>query len=278
VDRPERREALGADVELLARLAALSLLAVAGFLPATAGNAAPTSTICVGLILDAQSIGGSVDDACVNVSPGTTGVGVLEAAGHAVTYRQDGLICTIDSVPETGCSKIDNTHYWAYYHRAPDSTTWSYSVQDARTYRPANRSTEGWVFDNGSSLKPSSIPASEICAGLVKPTAAPTPKATHRASTRTHSPQPSSRAVVTPPPSPPPTKPPRKRKHSSSPTPTPSDVTATPLGDFTPAAAGANDTSSSSGGGSATGAIVAAGVIGVLAAATVVGARRRRRP
>ncbi len=271
----------------------MAAASAAGFVPAAA-HAAPAGTICVGLVLDAHAIGGRVTDTCVNVKPGTTGVGVLEAAGHSVTFRQDGLLCTIDGVPDTGCSKVDNTHYWAYYHRAPDHTTWSYSVQDSRTYQPANRSTEGWVYDDGSSLKPANIPAAKICAGLVKP--APSPSPTRTASRHpAHHPRaatPTGAASSTP--SSPTATTPRKAQHARSGdsrartstgrpadrsvTPSPGARTSADAAASASTASLANGTSSGSGGhGSAVGAVVAAAVVAVLAAATVIGARRRRR-
>ena len=54
---------------------------------------------------------------------GATGVDVLEAGGHTVGFRHDGLVCTIDGLPKTGCAAVDDTHYWAYFHRAPGATT-----------------------------------------------------------------------------------------------------------------------------------------------------------
>jgi hypothetical protein len=256
------------------------MLAVAGFVPAAASPTA-TSTICVGLIIDSQSIGGSVSARCVNVRPGTTGVGVLEAAGHRVTFRHDGLLCTIDEVPSSGCDDVDTTHYWSYFHRAPDATAWSYSNENMSTYKPANRSTEGWVYDNGSALKPKNIPASQMCAGLLKPSPSPTPQPakSHRAVRHTHSPN-------TPPistsPTAVPTKPHRRPHHPPRATSAPPDATATPGSESSPSTATvASDTASSSdggaSGGSATGAIIAAAVVAVIAAATVTAARRRRR-
>jgi len=255
-------------------------LAVAGFVPATA-SPTTTSTICVGLIIDSQSIGGSVSDRCINVRPGTTGVGVLEAAGHRVTFRHDGILCTIDEVPSSGCNDIDTTHYWSYFHRAPDATTWSYSNENMSTYEPANRSTEGWVYDNGAALKPKNVPAGQMCAGLLKPSPSPTPQPTktHRAVTHLHSPTPQPASTS---PTAAPTKPHRRHHPPSNATTTPPDTTATPSSETSPSAtAFASDTVSSSrdgaSGGSAAGAIVAAAVIAVIAGATVTAARRRRR-
>jgi hypothetical protein len=256
---------------------AVALFAVAGFVPAAASPRATSTTICVGLVVDPQSVGGSVSDTCVNVKPGTTGVGVLEAAGHTLTFRGDGLLCTIDGVPDSGCSDVDNTHYWSYFHRAPDSTTWSYSNENMSTYKPANRSTEGWVYDDGSALKPENIPAAQICDGLLKPAATPTPspKRTHQTAThpKPHLPHSAPIAAATQTATPTASHRHHRRQAASTPGATlPGAVqTTAPTPTISPAAS-----SQKSGGGSATGAIAAAAVIAVLAAATVAGARRRR--
>src|SRR5579862_7808631 len=174
---------------LLVGCGAVAMLAVAGLAPAAASSSG-SKTICVGVVVDPRAIGGTVNARCATVAAGSTGVDVLEAAGHTVTFRpRDGLLCTIDGLPKSGCGAVDDTHYWAYYHRAPDGTTWMYSNEGAGTYQPANRSTEGWVYDDGTSLKPDNIPARQICAGLLKPTPTPTPTPVrsttpHPASTR----------------------------------------------------------------------------------------------
>ncbi|HVU60998.1 MAG TPA: hypothetical protein VHA79_06765 [Mycobacteriales bacterium] len=260
---------------------AIAMLAVAGFFPAAA-SPGTTTTICVGLIIDSHAIGGSVSDRCVNVRAGATGVGVLEAAGHSVTFRRDGLLCTIDGVPSSGCDDIDNTHYWAYFHRAPDATTWSYSNDNMSTYKPVNRSTEGWVYDNGTALTPTNVPAGQMCAGLLKPSRSPAPQPTktHRAATHPRSPSasPKGSAPRSMPPTSTPTKSHRRHHPASSAAPTASDASATPSIETSPSAtAAAGDTAGTSGGGSATGVIAAAAVVAVIAGATVVGARRRRR-
>ncbi|HWC34312.1 MAG TPA: hypothetical protein VG650_05730 [Mycobacteriales bacterium] len=255
---------------------------MAGFVPATASGSTP-NTICVGLVIDSRSIGGSVRDGCVNVKPATTGVGVLEAAGHSLTFRRDGLLCTIDDVPSSGCSNVDDTHYWAYFHRAPDSTSWSYSNEGMSTYEPANRSTEGWVYDDGSSLQPKNIPASQICAGLVKPTVTPTPTPTkpHHTAVASQSPTTSTSPTGsgTSRPATAETGRPRHTPRASRGAGRPTAPATSPLPAASATAGSGADPGSSgaSGHGSATGALVAAGVIAVLAGATVIGARRRRR-
>jgi hypothetical protein len=277
-----------ASIALLVAVVGVSPAIVTSVAAASPAASQPHGTICVGLVVDPRSIGGSVSDTCVNVKPGTTGVGVLEAAGHALTFRKDGLLCTIDGLPETGCGAVNDTHFWVYFHRAPDRTAWTYATENESVYAPENRSTEGWAYDNGAhpAPRPDNIPAADICAALVKP--APSPA---RTTPRSHA-----------------TRPPTPVTH---PTPTVSIATArsasarhhrratragasrgTVAGSAaaavasgrsptaSPSPSGASPSvaasSGSSGRGSATGAVIAGVVIAALIAAAAIGARRRR--
>ncbi|MBV9486372.1 MAG: hypothetical protein JO246_09970, partial [Frankiaceae bacterium] len=166
------------------RRVALALAAILGMATgaagATAAQARPTasgSTICVALVVDGRNLGGGVSSACATVKKGATGVDVLRAEGHSVGFRQDGLICTIDNLPSSGCADVDDTHYWAYFHRAPGATSWTYSTEGASTYQPSNTSTEGWVYRDGGSLTPpENVPYASIC--KPKPTPKPAPSNT----------------------------------------------------------------------------------------------------
>jgi hypothetical protein len=152
---------------------AVALLAVGS---AAASIAAPLSTasaaprpICVGLVVDGTSAGGSMTSGCVRVPPGDSGLDVLEASGHEVTTRNGGaFVCSIDGVPANGCSDIDADHYWAYWHRAAGASAWTYSDEGAASYDPPAGSSDGWVYDNGSSRRPTGI-------GRLCPQPAPTP-------------------------------------------------------------------------------------------------------
>ena len=155
----------------LALVLAVAVAAAASTVGATTARA--SSTICVALVVDAHTLGGGVSTSCATVSKGATGVDVLQAAGHRIGYRSDGLICTLDGLPKNGCAGVDDSHYWAYFHRAPGKTTWTYSTEGASTYQPANTSTEGWVWDDGRSLTPKNVPYAQIC--KTKPTPTPTP-------------------------------------------------------------------------------------------------------
>ena len=155
---------------------AIVAVAVAGAV-APAAPAAATKTICVGVVVDARSLDGPVSADCAKVPDGSTGYDVLRAAGHTVGFRQDGLICTIDNRPTDGCSKTDALHYWAYFHREPKSSTWSYSNEGATTYKPDNGETEGWVWRDGDMATPKDVPYTTICPQTSSPT--PRPSVTH---------------------------------------------------------------------------------------------------
>jgi hypothetical protein len=172
-----------------AALLLVTVLATAtGGLGATAARATSTSStaasqkICVALVVDGRSLGSNVSTSCAKIAKGSTGVDVLQTAGHRLTFRNDGLLCTIDGLPKTGCSDVDDSHYWAYFHRAPGSSNWVYSSEGPSTYKPANDATDGWVYDDGTSRKPDNVPYSKICKPDPEPT--PSPTATHHRSPR----------------------------------------------------------------------------------------------
>jgi len=136
------------------RLRALCLL-TAGFAAVAVGSAAPAGAhpaahdICVGVVVDTTQLGGAVETDCATVPDGSDGVDVLDAAGHTLTVCRDGIIGEIDGQPADGCTTKDSSHYWSYWHRAADSTAWTYATEGPATYQPGNKSTEGWVFQNG---------------------------------------------------------------------------------------------------------------------------------
>lgn len=292
------RVALGLVVALCAATGASSVLPARAAAAAHAGDGdgaqAASAKICVALVVDARSIGSDVSTSCAKVAKGSTGVQVLQAAGHSLAFRSDGLLCTIDGLPKSGCSAVDDTHFWAYWHRAPGSTTWTYSSEGAATYEPVNASTEGWVYDNGTKISPQNVPYAKICTASAKPSpkATPTPTPSRKAS---HSPQPH----VSGPPGPS-TSPKPRTSASTSPHPTrnghrPGSGHSTPPASIRPtpdasASLGATPTTSPSSvilaGGSASSGSGGHGVLDlvlVLAVVTVLGAgavvaTRRRRP
>jgi hypothetical protein len=165
------RRGLAPAIALLASASAVTGAAAAGASGAAAAVTSSHPTICVALVVDARSIGSDVSTSCAKVPKGASGLAVLQAGGHRVSFRGDGLLCTIDGLPKTGCAGIDDSHYWAYFHRAPGSTKWAYSSEGPASYQPVNDSTEGWVYDNGKALTPENVPYRRICTTAATPTA-----------------------------------------------------------------------------------------------------------
>jgi hypothetical protein len=167
------------------------------------GAGAAGSSACVGLVLDPRTLGGQVSARCVTAKKGATGIDVLTAAGHRLGFRSDGLLCTIDGLPKSGCADVDTTHYWAYFHRAPGSTRWVYSSEGAASYQPGACSTDGWVYDDGSASTPDDATVPGLCTAGAKPT--PTPSRRHSPADHhspTAAPTPSATAPATGSPSP----------------------------------------------------------------------------
>lgn len=174
---------------------------------APAASAARAQPICIAVVVDPRALGSPVSTGCAKVSPGSTGLAVLTAAGYRVGFRSDGLVCTIDGLPKSGCSAVDDSHFWAYYHRAPGATSWTYSTSGPATYKPPAGSTEGWVYEDGSSRTPEDVSYRSICPPQPHATSTPTPAATksavahhrHEESPTTSAPSPSpDRAMSTP--------------------------------------------------------------------------------
>lgn len=161
----------------LGRVSIAALVVTGVALPAAPVDAA--KTICVGLVVDARSLDGPMSAKCTTVPDGSTGYDVLRAGGHTVGFRNDGIICTIDNRPSDGCAATDALHYWAYFHREKDSSSWSYSNEGASTYKPENGETEGWVWRDGDMAKPENVPYATICPQTASPT--PRPSVTHEA-------------------------------------------------------------------------------------------------
>jgi hypothetical protein len=149
----------------------LALLTVAAaLLPAQSAKA--SNTICVALVVDFSPLGGNVDSGCTHVPSGSTGYDVLHAGGHTFEVCSNGIIGTIDNQPQNGCAIKDNTHYWGYWHRKPGSSTWSFSNYGAAVYHPGEGSTEGWVWEDGTTKPPANVP---YPAGCHSPSPSPTP-------------------------------------------------------------------------------------------------------
>ena len=153
-------------------------MAISLVVPTGSAVAHGADDICVGLVVDFGALGGGPDTDCVTVARGSTGADVLQHGGHQLTVCRDGIIGEIDGRPENGCATKDSTHYWSYWHRTPGSDRWTYSTEGPATYEPANTSTEGWAWQNGSddNVPPPDIAYDDIC----KPTPSPSPTASSK--------------------------------------------------------------------------------------------------
>jgi MYXO-CTERM domain-containing protein len=199
---PGRRRTTATARIRLSRLAVVvGLLAAtgAGTLAGPAvGTATAADTICVALLVDFADLGAGVDSDCVTVPDGSSGEDVLRAR-HTLGFRpnQPGFVCTIDGWPQEGCGASNGDHYWAYFHRAPGASAWTYSTAGAASYEPRNNSTEGWVWLTRRDQTPANVAFSAICTATSSP----------RPQTKTSSPAPgggdggnSDGRVATPPP------------------------------------------------------------------------------
>ena len=143
-----------------------------------------TNTICVALVVDFSPLGGNVDSGCTKVPSGANGYDVLRAGGHRYQVCGNGIIGTIDGQPANGCRIKDSTHFWGYWHRKPGSRTWTFSNYGAASYQPVEGSTEGWVWEDGSTDPPANVPYPSGCHSPPR-SPSPTPRATSPTSTST---------------------------------------------------------------------------------------------
>lgn len=161
-------------------------LPVAGPLDGTTYAAQP---VRVGVVVDFGALGGGVSTGCAKLPEGSTGTDVLAATGHRLAYRSDGLVCAIDGRPADGCGSTTSTRYWSYWHRSRGGSGWTYSQQGPSSYQPADGSTEGWAWQDGSSRTPADVAQARICpppspsptaepaaTGAASPPAAPAPR------------------------------------------------------------------------------------------------------
>jgi hypothetical protein len=168
----------------------LSVMPMAAPAMAWAGTAAASGSQCVALVVDRAP--GSYGTNCVPWSSGMTGLDVLQKAGHAIQFRQDGLLCRIDGYP--GTCTADATHYWSYWHRTPGSSSWIYSTRGAGSYQPPVGATEGWAYLNGVTRPPASVAFTTIC----PPPATTAPRTTTAAAPRPPPIRTSTRATTAP--------------------------------------------------------------------------------
>ncbi|HET7529806.1 MAG TPA: hypothetical protein VFJ98_02490 [Mycobacteriales bacterium] len=167
--RQQRRPALARAGGLLVALLSAATAVLVGP-PATGAQA--QSTICVALVVDSSALGGDVDNGCTRVPSGATGYDVLRAGGHSWQVCDNGIIGEIDGRPANGCQVKDNNHFWGYWHRKPGSRTWTFSSYGAGYYHPGEGSTDGWVWEDGTTSPPADV---AYPAGCHSPPSSPTP-------------------------------------------------------------------------------------------------------
>jgi len=146
----------------------------------TSPTAGAAPSICVGVVVSPGALGGATSTYCAKVADGSTGSQVLYARAAALgrpapTYRRDGLLCSIDGLPSGGCASTDATHYWSYWHRPPGAGSWQYSNEGIATYRPSDRSEEGWSWQNGGTSEAANPPPLVAVDSVCPPAAAAPP-------------------------------------------------------------------------------------------------------
>ena len=164
----------------LAVLALSSVLALSGvalIALTLVARPAVAAEPCVGVLVDARLLGGSVSTGCAQGDP-DSGLEALTMAGYSYAFvpRQPGLVCQINGDPE--CSATSTDTYWSYWYRARGSSTWVYASRGAGSHDPAPGSTEAWVWQDGGRRQPPDIALRTIC-----PQVASSPAATRAART-----------------------------------------------------------------------------------------------
>lgn len=150
----------------LARVAALALgasvLAVpVGAQPASAATCAAGSGVSV--VVDPNSLGGSVATSCVADGGGDTASSLFAAAGHALTYaqRQPGFVCRVDGAPAddpcVNASPADR--FWSLWWSDGESGTWTYSTQGVTALKIPEGGSVAFSFDDvDGEARPSATP------------------------------------------------------------------------------------------------------------------------
>lgn len=120
--------------------------------PASAATVGPCGapvdgSVRVVVVVDDGVRGVSVD--CVVVARGTTGSQLLRQRaaqlGTAVPgHAGSGLLCTIDSFPDSGCAETSSGSYWANF--SGQGGGWEYSNYNPFIRRVCDGDVEGWRY------------------------------------------------------------------------------------------------------------------------------------
>lgn len=151
------RLARGAALALGAALVAVPV----GVQPASAATCAPGSGVSV--VVDPNSLGGSVATSCVADGGGDTASSLFAAAGHALTYaqRQPGFVCRVDGAPAddpcVNASPADR--FWSLWWSDGESGTWTYSTQGVTALKIPEGGSVAFSFDDvDGEARPSATP------------------------------------------------------------------------------------------------------------------------
>lgn len=138
----------------------------------------------VAVAVDPGVLGGGAGSLCVEVPVGASGADVLVARAQTLgrpvpRWASNGLLCSLDGVPATGCGeRIDGAYnYWAYF--LGDGGSWRYAGTGPALRRANPAFVEGWHFvagaGNASDPPPSlSASAADICPPAPPVTSPPT--------------------------------------------------------------------------------------------------------
>lgn len=149
-----------------ARVAALALGAAVltvpvGAQPASAATCAAGSGVSV--VVDPNSLGGSVATSCVSDGGGDTASALFAAAGHSLAYaqRQPGFVCRVDGAPAddpcVNASPADR--FWSLWWSDGESGTWTYSTQGVTALKIPEGGSVAFSFDDvEGEARPSATP------------------------------------------------------------------------------------------------------------------------
>ncbi|CAB4728182.1 unannotated protein [freshwater metagenome] len=150
----------------LARVAALALGATVltvpvGAQPASAATCAAGSGVSV--VVDPNSLGGSVATSCVADGGGDTASALFAAAGHSLTYaqRQPGFVCRVDGAPaDDPCVNTSPAdRFWSLWWSDGTSGSWTFSTQGVTALKIPEGGSVAFSFDDvEGEARPSATP------------------------------------------------------------------------------------------------------------------------
>ncbi len=180
------RRALGAPVSLVVGVA----LATFGFGVGAAAPAHAEVTECAPG-WSTQYVAVVVGSSVTCVTPGGSGLDVLDRAAGGLRFDDSGLLCAIGGEPASGCGQATgggSYEYWAYFTCRSGSGGFQYSSVGPGSRSPAAGDVEGWNFiiGSGTNETPPS-PSLDVCGADVTTTASTSEPTTVETSTTTHS-------------------------------------------------------------------------------------------